>query len=1247
MKIKTQTRFSKDGSEQLQRHGGVQAKRWRQAVANSAVKAPQPTFKTLSLPLDIQLPLDAFEASNSLYNVVEGFGKGSLGDLLIKAHLAGLSLFANLAEAAAVRQSSAFPTTAFQTALEQGMGVIAPTVTPAAILNVFQSVPRKDPPFTVSEIASRLHSSCFGKRMDEKVDASLKDVLMAVGEAATKVTTSYSDLQKKSLLALAQVGVELQRLSPRFPSLAISLRDESTPTVLAYEGVVDPVQSSSKYLLHHIVACLKRRDPEASSAKLQDALLSFTNNALSQLFGALLFDSKGRQGYLKTVAVDQFCSDVGIPTERKEAAKAFLEAAQAIPSPAFFSESHYANYRPAVAGKLRSWISNYLTRLEVLAKQLQDQPTKLPSQASPEIAEILQGLELDVPTLERLMQTRQQTLNDAYGCVKILQGEPGVPYEAAEQLEKDLKTISQIHGTFMSVLNQIKQRLEQASVPSLEAWKESLDVADADIFALPHISGGNDPVEETLDELNKKLDRYLGLFDRLQSLARSRQGDVVHAYAEQELQRARAVPGRTLTEADARMLGKRRFLQSIYRLASRLSPEPKAKIMDLLEPCLTTGGIKRFNRLKFNGQGRLYISPWNPSRHQPLPVDWEAFKLKPEDFFAFADQWLNPFAMPSGERLKDYLEVSRFAADAHIFRGEDLLPGDPMREALGAIVKPLLDAGELHPKLRLSLQEEVITKASLNSLMAWLTSQLSKLHFAARRSRFVVRHKFSRVGQDDLMYVPKDKSWTPPTTYLNAKGVIAKQLKLIGGDKLTFNTKALFNEAAAHPLTACGVLLKQLPHDWYLPLETKLDLGAEVTGLPVGKDAVRSPDKVRRIITTKGCRIKGPSSYLTQFSHMLESQTENGEWMLILDWGFDSRLTNTEGKLRLEATLRDCSARVAIPMKQRSVPEEAFLLKDRLVAIDLGEREIGYAVFDLKEANDPPQPMFEHHQAVKGTLRIPGVRRLINAVRTHRGSQSSNTKLRQNYDTRLEQLRESVTAEIVQRIEALMARYEAFPILESSVVNFQTGSRQLDLVYGDVVRHFTYSGVDAHTSKRKEHWMGADRWEHPYLMARAYDEQTGKYSGKPKPLSLFPGSSVHPAGTSQVCVFCQRNALTTLRSLGDHVPVESGGRVQTSAGVIVLHTGSHYSEASYQRAKIEKRYLPLNVPAKEGKLGLREVLSLARRNYRQRPPSDRSHGTTQSQFHCLFEDCRKSYHADEGAAINIGRKFLTERVVRA
>jgi hypothetical protein len=389
---------------------------------------------------------------------------------------------------------------------------------------------------------------------------------------------------------------------------------------------------------------------------------------------------------------------------------------------------------------------------------------------------------------------------------------------------------------------------------------------------------------------------------------------------------------------------------------------------------------------------------------------------------------------------------------------------------------------------------------------------------------------------------------------------------------------------------------------------------------------------------------------LTQFTQMLSGVTESGEWMMILDWGHRSSLGVHDGIPYLQAQLQDCQPRVAIPIKRIMTPDEAIALTDRIVAIDLGEKQIGYAVFDVRDglSSDKPVPIVDPAtcQVVNATLRVPGVRSLINSVKTHRGKQAANSKLRQNFDRRLEELRTSVAAEVVQRIEALMARYQAFPILESSVANFQTGSRQLDLVYGDVVRHFAYSGVDAHKSARQQHWMGGDRWEHAFLMTREYDEKTGKRSGRPKRLSLFPGATVNPAGTSQTCIQCTRNVITALRQLGDSVTIGNDGHVQTPVGEARLFVGSSYSEAEHQRAAREKRNLPLNAPARAGMTSIREAIGMARRSMRQRPSSSMSRDTTQSRFFCLFVDCGASHHADSGAAINIGRRFLLELIDR-
>jgi hypothetical protein len=372
------------------------------------------------------------------------------------------------------------------------------------------------------------------------------------------------------------------------------------------------------------------------------------------------------------------------------------------------------------------------------------------------------------------------------------------------------------------------------------------------------------------------------------------------------------------------------------------------------------------------------------------------------------------------------------------------------------------------------------------------------------------------------------------------------------------------------------------------------------------------------------------------------------EWMLILDWVFENKLSFDGGVPVLQAKPLRCEPRLAVPFEQTELPKESIGLFDHMVAIDLGEREIGFAVFSVKdilqsgEVNPIIDPLT--NRSANGAISIAGVGVLINDVKGYRANQSTNSKLSQNFNTRLEKLRDSVGSEVVQKIEALCARFNAFPVLESSVVNFQTGSRQLDLVYGDVVRHFVFSKVDAHIKARAEHWMGADKWTHPYLMARPFEQATGKRTGKPVPLNLFPGAEVHPAGTSQTCTHCGRNGLRLLRDLGEKIQVMDGGLVELPEGQIRLMSGWDYGEMAFKRARRDKKNLAMNRPLATGQYNQQAIYRFAKQTNRQKAFDMRSSGSSQSRFQCLFADCMATYHADAGAAINIGRKFFSDKI---
>lgn len=1260
MKVKQHSRYRRDGEVVLPRHGGVQAREWRRRVAQSAVKPPDPPLRTLSFPLELDLPVSLFPTADRLYNTVEGTGPGSLFHLLMCVHLAGVGVFQGVKEADSHRNESAFPDAQFRDALKDELGIDMPKLTPRNLYNLFKTPPKKALSFDVETLANRIHANCAGKSMDERTPEPVRMVMNAAAEALTRCADDYKSLADNALAALAQGGEAIRRVCPSAPSLAVVISGESAGIPLGYTGAVDPVgkDENADYWLHHVVACLLRADPDAKPGEVQNALLSFNNNALSNLFGAALFNAKGDTGVLRRCEQPELMVLLGIPPARDADATRLHAALQAIAAPSLFQEAHYADYRPAVGGKLRSWVANYLGRLRTL--QVQTEALKagqLPPSEPDALRQILAGLGFSTEEIRAMAVARNAAVAEASACLAVLAGRDAShrPIECAEQLETQLQLVRDIHGHFESVANQIRQRQEVAAQPDLEPWQTALSVGDADIFVLPRITGGNEDAAEAIATINTRLHGLLNSLSKLSELVEENAGGLsewLHNAAADELEKARAIPNRQLSADQASELAKRRLLSGTARFATRLSPDSAEVVWGWVKPVLAEGSGKLFNRLRHNQQGRFYVSPWSPARHQPLPVD-----------FAVFDQthWIGSVRSlveaikakletePSAALLQDYTEALRFHTQLLIDTQTDIISTDRVRSAVD------VEGLGVHYRVKVALSADTAGRKELSTLLTLLGSHLSRMRFAARREQFIVRQKFSRVGQDDLLYVPKPKQWAMPDKYRQAKGIIGQLLREGGlaPESGPIDVSEVFAKAAKMaPETGVGHLLRQLPHDWYLPIDFRGALAQEVGGLPVGKETVRKPESVRKLVKKQAAKLIGPSTFLNQLSGMLVRQTESKEWMLILDWTYRSSVVFEGGLPSLHAELAGCQARVAVPIEPKSSEDEKLGLFDSFVAIDLGERQIGYAVFSLADAlaSDLPAPTIDPltQKPASGAIRVPGVRGLINSVKSHRGKQSANTKLRQNFDRRLEQLRENVGADIVQRIEALCARFNAFPVLESSVVNFQTGSRQLDLVYGDVVRHFTYSDVDAHSKQRAEHWMGADRWEHPFLMEQKFDAAAGKRGGVAKPLNLFPGASVNPAGTSQTCICCGRNAITALRGLGDgQVVVADGGRVATEVGELRILKDWNYPVPEFKAARRNKVNLPLNEPMKPGRYAAREVMTTLRRTMRQKNRNVMARDTSQSRFQCAFADCGETYHADQGAAINIGRKFLAERIVKA
>jgi hypothetical protein len=1150
------------------------------------------------------------------------------------------------------RLAKNFPDLAFAKALEDGLGIVNLPLTPQSLFVLFSTPPSGDREMTSVDLANRIYTNCFGQKMSEKTDDNIRDLMMTLAEAVAGKFKSYKALAENPWTALAACGEALQQQSKLFPSLQITPVNDLLGVSLSFNGVVDAVQPAEpeQYWPHHIVACLLRHLPHK---KVNDALMSYQDNCLSQLFGALLSSAKGAPGLLRKTNAEDFCEQFGVPKDRKPDVELLLKAAKDLPKPALFDEGNYSSYRKIFAGKWRSWVSNYLARLDKLNEQTQNiKHIEWPKESPSSLERILSGLGLDEAQLKLMDLARIKALDQAKASLAVLMGKSQNvrPIQAAQNLVSDLQVIDDVHASFRSVQNQIEQVLghEQPHNDQLKAWGESFQVAEADIFILPNISGGSPDVTLGLETLNQQQQNlFKGMEALLILIKQHAQGGFDAALLTrqaQEKQRAPLTRANRLTDAEFLALAKRRFVQSLLQLSKRLSDPAKKVVLDWLKPMVTESNAPQaralWNKVQYNHMGSFYKSPWSPAKHEPLPIHWETFEKIPwmKHITGLKDHLYQQLQEdPSAELLQDLLEVMRFEGQLHI---------DGLQKLHANIVRKLLIDSQirLHLRLQIALDKDELEPADVSNVLTAFASQLAKLRFQARRPNFIVRHKFSRVGIEGFVYVPKNKSWQIPQKYLQAKGSVGEILQehpeWVDQPQQTVSLFEQLAKGAKGP--AQLALLEQLPHDWYVELGFRKPAGESIEGLDVGKKIGARPK------VTHGARLRGPSTYLNQLSKTLKGDVQAKEWMLILDWVFENKLRFENGLPILTAQPLRCEPRLAVPFTENTPPNEVMGLFDNMVAIDLGEREIGFAVFSISDivesGNVSPISDPLTGQPANGAIRVAGVKLLINDVKGYRANQSTNSKLSQNFNTRLEKLRQSVGSEVVQKIEALCARFNAFPVLESSVVNFQTGSRQLDLVYGDVVRHFVFSGVDAHIKTRQEHWRGADKWTHPYLMVKPYDEVTGKRTGKPVPLNLFPGAEVHPAGTSQRCTHCLRNGLRLLRELGEKIQVAEGGRVDTPQGDVQVMAGWSYDERTFSRAKRDKINLPMNKPLKAGVYTQQEIYWSAKQTNRQKSFDLRSAGSSQSRFQCLFVDCLATYHADAGAAINIGRKFIEDKV---
>ena len=1238
-------------------HGGQNARDWRRKVATAARRQEESVF-TYKFKLSAQDGDLDFAAATRTYDITEGIARGSLTGLVCAVHLSGFRLFSKGGETHQFRNRSRYPEDAFAAALRVHTEIRNSAITIQSIEGIFATVPRKAGAWSADTLARRLFQD-WNKCSPKDGEKDQPEFLLAQGIAHT-VTAQFSgwkELAGNATGALAHAGEYLANLGNSFPKLR-NLPPGTTAGLdsctLAYDPeapFVDMTGNEEIWLHQAVAVCagrLKRDRPDLVPSSsdfarsLRDSVVTGRNNGLSWLFGKGL-------GYLRKSSIKQIAEDLVVPHGEQRRVTQLKAFADAIPiDNPFFNTRGYAEFRGSVGGKIASWVSNYWKRL----CELRDLHSSQPDITIPETLQdsdnafLFSGQHTDAAGLRALSSRIPERVNTAADALAVLSG-GGIPEPAyIATVESVAGELAELAGQLAMLDSRIQQEIERAQdgkcVNALESLRQDIP-RDFTPPKLNSISGGTDDADCEIRRLkaglNEVVQKRREHFRRLSDWADSNTGglDPWRILEEREY---KALSDRGMKPARAAEYALRWLLNRLGAMSRQLSPSVAEQIRDTMTPLFRNK--KEANLYFHNRKGSLYQHPFSTSRHQAYDLDMD--RARASDWLSWLEERATELrktlrAVPNTDHalLRDLLLIEEFVLTTRFGGLPNCIPGHLAKPEPGIVfinIPPLLAA---------QLDVEEVSRDVAMRAFNLFNSAIKGLLFRAFRDGFIVRTKFLRLDHEELFYVPKERPWQPPADYSSAKGEISKGLELSAvmrdkAEAVLPRETAQSLSKAKFPEPGTRALLRQAPHDWYVELDLRGGTAPALAGLPVKKNAT-SGLKRWRATKKPAFRLIGPPSFKTWLDRALtDKNIKLGDYTLILDRVFTQSLQLEGEQIRLSAEPVQTRVELAIPVIDDRPSPEAPSLFDHIVAIDLGERRIGYAVFSLRDFVEKNK----RGPLEVGSVAIPAFRRLRAAVRRHRGSRQPNQKVGQTYSKALMRFRENVVGDICNRIETLCKRFGGFPVLESSVVNFETGASQLKMIYGSVLRRYTFSEVEAHKTVRRHHWFTADSWDHSYI--HTWNNKKRQFSGPSKPLRMFPGVTVNPAGTSQICHRCGRNALQALRTMPDRIEVGEDGHIALKDGTIRLLERTDYSPGECKKFRREKKRRPLNVPVQKKSRPRRDIERLVKRNMRQAPSSTMSPDTTQSRFTCVYLDCGYEGHADENAAINIGRRFLERRI---
>lgn len=1234
---------------QHQRLHGVAARQWRRTLAASAERVDD-SIRTLKFPLDFEGAI-SWDAVERLHRTVNTDASDSLIGFLYALIGAGFRVFSKVAQTEAFINARILDDAGWSRQLSQysALTVASETFVPSMIYQRLLFAPRavggKNNVFSAEVIAIEYAKFfCKGKHSDA-IPVPERALFDAIGEALAKAFADWKSLTGEPALAAGVIDTVLRRLG--YTGLGRTLAEriqevrpctpEGTVAFDATAPVVARTDSVTVNLLLARALAVARQEGAQTKVDVTRAAQEFFSGDANH--GGLAWTFGRGLVYFRTTSIEQICADMRVPEDRRDALSKVIDSARSIPEAqmTFLGGVSYSGYRASIGGVLGSWIANTISRLYELEAVLTSAPEPL---SLPQALIADEDFFTSVHTTpEEITALARRAIDGREAARMALDRLMGKTNGASIADVKQIESYNALLSTLDGLLAQIKNAITKASETASDRKDETM---------VAHLKGYAFTVPKWIRPMDRINRLDLSPIDPLQVIEQaSSEFDVLHAAMHDHYARIVAwaqMSGETLSplqRIEAREAAYvrsttrnvnpaeqalRLCLDTIGRGARKCSEHTLRRVAEFFAQADVFTSDAERNRYFFNRQGRLYKAVYDRRPQNPYPITSGAQSRGTQiltDYGAFlVDLRREVMAEPqlSAGRISDLYRLER----AHFAM---LLQGFPesIPSSL-AVPDAVREVFHLPMPVQQRIGREMVSSSVMRHVFNHYYVRLEAIVAVLLRDRFFLRSKFSRAGENTLLYASSADHWKAPDRLLQTDKPIGIALRSLsaavqsdaGGIDQAGALAELLKGPDGLNSAPARAYLRQAPHDWMIEWPT----GQERACVQIDKKGFGS-----RLVRVRAARLIGSPGYKGVLDRMVSEPgviTAGDAQLLIMQRVTQRALRDpATGRIRVELKPQDVSACVAIPITETRLTASPLDLPN-VIGIDLGERGLGYAVMDA-----------QGQLIRRGRVRIESMRRLVRDDHAGQRRRSAVQKFGSAYDRAEERRRENVVGDYCAAINDLMYAHRGVPVLESVAGG---ASKAIDKVYAAVTEHYTYSTTPTVDAQRKAYWCGASFWKHPTLRQFKFDKTTGKRGSTVDALNIFPGTAVSSYGTSQTCSCCHRNPIEALKetAAAHHgvLQVKAGGLVETASGTLRLQA------ADPGRGRDSRGRSPLSKALTEGEMRADDVMALARRNLRQPRGSANARDTRQSQYQCLYVDCGEVQHAEENAAENIARKLL-------